>query len=326
MEITVRNVNHALSEAFWRLKALDLKPEPTRNGPALVFPEPVITTYLNPQERVLFFAGRDANPIFHLMESIWILAGKRDVAFLQQFNSKIGQFSDDGRRFNAAYGYRIRKHFGHDQLVEVVELLRRDPDTRQAVIQIWDEADLTKRTLDKACNLNILFDTRGGRLNMTVFNRSNDLWWGAYGANAVHFSILQELIACAIERPMGVYRQVSANMHLYTELYDAAKYIDTPPPVESYDLYSSGAAKPLPLMIGRDYKRFLLECARFCADPFNEKVKYANSFLTHVAHPMAMVSRARKTNTGDGADHAAKIQAEDWRAATLDWVERRNSK
>jgi len=323
MEITVRNVNQALSEAFWRLKALALKPEPTRNGPALVFPEMVVTTYRYPQERVLFFAGRDANPIFHLMESIWILAGRRDVAFLQNFNSTIGRFSDDGEVFNAAYGYRIRRHFGHDQLDEVIKLLRRDPETRQAVIQIWDEADLTRRTKDKACNTQVLFDTRGGRLNMTVFNRSNDLWWGAYGANAVHFSILQEFVACAVGMRMGVYRQVSNNLHLYTELYDAVKYVEMPPPAEFYDLYSSGAVRPSPLMLNGEYKSFLHDCEVFCNDPFNQETRYKNPFFTHVAQPMAMVSRVRKIHAGDGAGFAAKIRAEDWRRATFDWIKRR---
>jgi len=107
-----------------------------------VFPEPVTTTYLRPTERVLFHAGRDANPIFHLMEAIWMLAGRNDVAFLEQFNRTIGQYSDNGEVFNAAYGHRWRKHFGHDQLIEVINLLRKDPKSRQAVIQMWDDKDL----------------------------------------------------------------------------------------------------------------------------------------------------------------------------------------
>jgi hypothetical protein len=143
MEIQVRNVNHAFSEIFWKMKTMGLKPEQTRNGLAYVIAEPVITTYRYPQERVLFHTGRDANPIFHLMESIWMLAGRRDVQFLQHFNSTIGQFSDDGKVFNAAYGYRWRRHFGFDQLEEVIKALRRDPETRQAVIQMWDQDDKT---------------------------------------------------------------------------------------------------------------------------------------------------------------------------------------
>lgn len=323
MEITVRNVNQAFSDIFWRLKTAKLEPEMTRNGPALVFNEPVITTYIRPVERVLFHNGRDANPIFHLMESIWMLAGRRDVAFLKNFNSTIGQFSDDGKVFNAAYGYRWRHHFGYDQLDEVIKLLRKEPTTRQAVIQMWDHADLNKKTKDKACNTQVVFDTRENKLNMTVFNRSNDIYWGAYGANAVHFSVLQEFVACAIAMRVGSYRQVSNNLHLYTELYPAKKYVESPPTAEDYDWYSNGKVRPLPLMLNGDYKSFLKECDIFCNDPFNQSTKYKNPFFTHVAMPMAMVSRVRKIRAGDGMGYAAKIRAEDWRRATMEWIARR---
>jgi hypothetical protein len=324
MELTVRNVNDAFSEIFWKFKVLDLKPEQTRNGPALVYPEPVITTYLKPAERVLFHAGRDANPIFHLMESIWMLAGRNDVEFLQLFNSNIGQYSDNGRSFNAAYGYRWRHHFGRDQLVDVIELLRRDPTTRQAVIQMWDSDDLTKDTKDKACNTQLVFDTRGGVLNMAVFNRSNDLWWGAYGANAVHFSVLQEVVATAIQMPLGVYRQISNNLHLYTELYNAEKYLTLPPVAEEYDLYASDKVKSIPVMLGGDYRSFLSECDKFCSNPF-ENAHYSNPFFNKVAHPMAMVSRVRKNKEGVGRNFAENIRASDWREAVHAWINRREA-
>ena len=323
MELVVRNVNQAFSEIFWKLKTLNLQPEQTRNGPALVHPELVTTVYTCPAERVLFHGGRDANPIFHLMESIWMLAGRRDVGFLSLFNRTINQYSDDGKNFNAAYGYRWRHHFGRDQLDEVIKMLRRDPASRQAVIQIWDHADLSKKTKDKACNTQIVFDVRQDRLNMTVFNRSNDIWWGAYGANAVHFSVLQEFVAAATGHRMGVYRQVSNNFHLYTELYDAQKYLLNPPQAEQYDHYSAGTVRPLPLMMNGEYKLFLTECEMFCADPFNERVRYANPFFERVARPMAMISRVRRAHAGDGRYYAQNIRAEDWRRAAFDWIERR---
>lgn len=324
MELVVRNVNQAFSEIFWKLKTLNLQPEQTRNGPAIVHPELVTTVYTCPGERVLFHAGRDANPIFHLMESIWMLAGRNDVEFLTLFNSKIGQYSDDGKTFNAPYGYRWREHFGRDQLDEVIRLLRRDPATRQAVIQIWDSADLLKKTKDKACNTQIVFDVRKDRLNMTVFNRSNDIWWGAYGANAVHFSILQEFVAAATGHRLGVYRQVSNNFHLYTELYDAQKYLKSPPQAEQYDHYSSGKVRPLPLMMNGEYKLFLTECEMFCSDPFNERIHYVNPFFEKVAKPMAMISKVRRAHAGDGRYYAQNVRAEDWRRAAYDWIDRRD--
>jgi hypothetical protein len=325
MELVVRNVNQAFSEIFWKLKVLNLEPEQTRNGPAIVHPEMVTTVYTCPSERVLFHGGRDANPIFHLMESIWMLAGRNDVTFLKQFNRRMGDFSDDGKTFNAAYGHRWRNHFGRDQLDDVIKLLRRDPATRQAVVQIWDSADINKKTRDKACNTQVVFDVRKDRLNMTVFNRSNDIWWGAYGANAVHFSILQEFVAAATGHRMGVYRQVSNNFHLYTELYDAKKYLSMPPESKHYDYYSLGTVRPLPLMMNAEYKLFLTECEMFCTDPFNDRIHYASPFLEYVARPMAMISRVRNAHAGDGRYYAQKIRAEDWRRAAFEWIDRREN-
>lgn len=252
-----------------------------------------------------------------------MLAGRQDVEFLRQFNSKIGQFSDDDRIFNAAYGYRWRHHFGHDQLIEVVEMLRADPNTRQAVIQIWDHHDLVKPTKDKACNTQVIFDTRNHRLNMTVFNRSNDIWWGAYGANAVHFSVLQEFVAIATGFKVGMYRQVSNNFHLYTELYDATKYIANPPRVVEFDPYYNGEVTPSPLFKG-DYRSFLLECEEFCEYPYSSNPsRYQHDFFNQVACPMAMVSLTRRNKLGDGMEYAKSVTATDWRRATMDWVDRR---
>jgi len=217
MEIVTRNVNSLFSDMLWRFKTSGVEAE-SRNGKVIRIDEPVLTTIKKPKERVLFFGERDSNPIFHTMESIWLLAGRRDVAFLNQFNSSIGNYSDDGEVFNAAYGFRTRNHFGFDQLKSVISILSKDKESRQCVIQLWDPEDLNKQTLDKCCNMQLVFSIKKEKLDLLIMNRSNDAIWGYAGANPVHFSILQELIAAAVEKPMGVYRQFSNNYHLYTEL------------------------------------------------------------------------------------------------------------
>jgi thymidylate synthase len=322
MEIKVRNVNEAFSEIFWKMKALNLEAEQTRNGPAYVMPEPVTTTYTNPDERVLFNRKRDCNPVFHLMESIWMMAGRNDVAFLTQFNKNMSNFSDDGVTFNAAYGYRWRHHFGFDQIRAVIKTLRVDPASRQAVVQIWDSADLKKNTKDKACNTQIIFDLRHGVLNMTVYNRSNDIWWGAYGANAVHFSFLQEFVARALQAPLGCYRQVSHNLHLYTELYDVGDYLTNPPDWYDGGRYNLEGVTPYPILDGDNWKSFLYECSRFCESPFTPQ-SYKHSFFNDVAVPMANVIHSRRNKLSDGMDWVAQVGATDWRLAATNWVEQR---
>lgn len=217
--VRVRNVNEAL-------RALrDARPEQdtanwrrvtVRGMETIEYKGTYITEYTHPTERVLFSAARDANPFFHFFESLWILAGRRDVGFLKQFNSKIGDYSDDGLTFHAPYGHRLRHHFKQDQLLGAIELLRSDPTTRRAVMSIWDpDEDLGTVSKDIPCNDMIFFKLRDGVLDMTVANRSNDAIWGAYGANAVQFSTIHEFVAGAVDARVGVYRQVSDSFHIY---------------------------------------------------------------------------------------------------------------
>ena len=98
-----RNVNETYAIGVNAL-ASEHEIQDSRVGEVLVMPTPVTTVYQYPEERVLFNAKRDANPFFHLMEGLWMLAGRNDVEWITFFNSTFDQFSDDGETFNAAYG------------------------------------------------------------------------------------------------------------------------------------------------------------------------------------------------------------------------------
>ena len=320
MEITAINVNQLFTEGLWRMRTSGVETE-TRNGPALYIPEPVMTTILEPTERVLFYGRRDCNPIFHLMESIWMLAGRNDVEFLKNFNSKIDQYSDDGVIFNAPYGYRMRSQFGIDQLEHIIHHLKADPKSRQAVIQLWDPADLNKSTKDRACNTQLMFSIRSGELDMLVVNRSNDFWWGYCGANPVHFSIIQEFIAIALNLKVGLYHSISNNLHLYTNLYNAMPDFECPPDDGLFDYYSSNKVRPRRLFEG-EWRSFLVECRRFCNNPF-EETNYSHEFFLHTARPMARVALARREKSSSGIAEARSIKSSDWRRATIEYIIRR---
>jgi len=140
--------------------------KPSRNGNVMMIDEPVTLTYSHPRERVLFNAARDANPFFHLYEALWMLAGRNDVTPLAYYAKKMKEFSDDGVTTNGAYGYRWRtamtsikgfeecpsvklawhkQHGGIDQLDILVNHLKADPNSRRAVLQMWNvEDDLLK--------------------------------------------------------------------------------------------------------------------------------------------------------------------------------------
>lgn len=225
--IHTRNVHSAIPEAVFLLESEGIVRD-SRYGKVIVVPEPVTTVYEKPLERVVFWPQRDANPFLHLYESLWMLAGRNDVVSLSRYAKKFLEFSDDGKVLHDAYGYRWRRAFGIDQLAIIARILKDNPNDRRAVLQMWDvHSDLGFAGRAYPCNLVVTFQ-RGfpaGELNMTVFNRSNDIVLGCYGSNAVHFAFLLEYMALWVGCPVGTYTQVSVNWHAYLDNLEKIKKI-----------------------------------------------------------------------------------------------------
>ena len=327
--IRARNVHEALVVGLQDLRRYGVERE-SRNGPVLVFPEPVTTVYERPEERVLFHHERDANPFFHLFEALWMLAGRNDLAYLQHMVARFADYSDDGETLWGAYGYRWRRHFRgcRDQLEVIGERLRADPIDRRSVLQMWSsELDLghpSEKSRDIPCNTHAYFSINAaGRLDMTVSNRSNDMIWGAYGANAVHFSVLQEYMAALVHRPIGRYWQVSNNLHAYRSALDGLRL---PPLVDNPYVRGLGG---VPMLLGDKVgEGFDAELERFLSDDFSRP--FENNFLDSVAAPMRIAYLVFKDERRDPIQRIVEAQellyavsAHDWYTAADDWLGRR---
>ncbi len=337
--IKARNVHQALPEALYQIKTHGVKMD-SRNGPVLKFPGPCTIVYEKPCERVMFWPERDCNPFFHLLESLWMLAGRNDVAFLSNLVSRMSTFSDDGETFNGAYGYRWRRHFkspdGHviDQMLTVASALKDNPDCRRQLITMWDAGhDLGLQSKDLPCNTHAYFNVVDGALNMMVCNRSNDLVWGALGANAVHFSVLQEFMAALIGCKAGKYWQMSMNMHLYLdhheELMETMASYSSTPVSRTPCPYELGQVEATPLIHDMEPLAWLKEMQLFLDKGVVLGMK--DRFLRGVAHPMAQAYSTYKTE-GPPMKFKGAYQSlinccgSDWRIACNEWVERRETK
>lgn len=326
-EINVRNVHDALPEALRLLKVKGVERE-SRNGKVTMFPGPVTTTYAMPQERVLFHPERDCNPFFHLYESLWMLAGRRDVKSVAHYVKRMAEYSDDGKTFHGAYGYRWRHHFKKDQINEVIKALSANPDDRRCVIGMWDpRTDLGEQGKDFPCNTTAMFSVDWlGKLSMSVTNRSNDIVWGAYGANAVHFSILQEYIAGALSRSVGDYHQFSNNFHAYEATHaqvatcDRELSVDNPYLKREVDVY--------PIMWPYSQAEFDLDLQVYMER--GPIVGFTTAFFRKVVTPMHYAHEAYKAGGPDRYIKAKEImeqcEASDWRRAAIEWLERRERK
>jgi len=318
MFIRSRNVNKIFPIGIMYLNREGEKRD-SRNGPTLEIMEPAVITYDCPDERVLFEPARDANPFFHLFEALWMLAGRADVGFLDRYNKGMAQYSDDGQFFNAPYGYRLRHAFGYDQLELVIKKIRKNPDDRRVVLQIHDPNDPFEHgdSKDHACNLTITPRVRHGRLDWTVFNRSNDYVFGMTGANVVHMSIIHEYVARMCNLKIGSYTQISNCLHAYTENNVWQRVKDLP--VVASDPYSIGAVKPAPLITFPSL--WDKELKEWMEQPWSGR-KYADPFFEHVAKPMAIAHHAHKESK-DGLKYVGRIIASDWRKVCTEWLERR---
>ena len=351
--INVRNVNEALPKMLQHLEEKGER-KPSRYGGVIVAPTPVTTVYRKPMERVLFSPARDANPFFHLIEALWMLNGRRDVDTLTHYVRKMKDFSEDGMIFHGAYGHRWR-FFGDDgldQLTMVVELLKRHPQSRRAVIQMWDcETDLWSHEKMKDIPFNLVVTPwiNNQLLDMTVFCRSNDAIWGAAGANAVQFSILQEYLATMIGVGVGTLYQVSNNFHAYDEIFEKLENIRVLHQSVHHDEYTDGKVVPTTLIdspadFGPELNHFFKwHDARLEATKEDEQkidVKYVwswkNTIFSRVAIPMVkayMIYRRCKDDP-DQFEYIDQllipdqwgIQHNDWLYAAQHWTHRRSIK
>lgn len=330
--IHARNVNDALPQGIKLLKRAGVERD-SRNGPVRVVPCPVTTVYERPTERVLMYPQRDANPFFHLYESLWMLAGRNDVAGVAFFARQMKAYSDDGVTQHGAYGKRWRDWFTTppdgattlDQLTWAIKRLRADPKDRRIVISMWDgHIDPTVADnggKDVPCNTQAyLWVDPAGALCLTVCNRSNDVVWGAYGANAVHFSVMQEYVATALGLPVGRMWQVSNNFHGYLNTLEPLLDLKLVQPygelsTATMPMFDAGAEQ----QFDEDVKMLL-----------NEGVTLGlrSTWLRRVAVPM-LVAHAAYKNKNDperwvkASEAIAQVRAPDWQLAGSQWLERR---
>lgn len=338
--IKVTNVDDALIQGLWHLSNNGEVSE-SRVGKVLVAPGPVVTEYVQPYNRVLFNPLRDANPFFHLMESLWMLAGNNDVEFPAYYAKQIAAFSDDGVTLHGAYGCRWRRNLGYDQLQVIIDELKANPQSRRCVLQMWDADEIGSDDLhlamsggkDVPCNTHCYFDTIGGDLNMTVCCRSNDIVWGAYGANAVHFSILHEYVALASGIKQGVYRQFSNNYHMYIERDDVKRLLcedGSPKPmfVKGYNdkkLHHTplfGEQGSTQLDFDGDLEVFFN--TRTAGIVLADAAVFKTKFFCGTVFNMVNAHRLFKDGwLTEALKEAANIESPDWCKASMEWLQRR---
>lgn len=214
------------ADAVWRMAEAKIREgkgswvQPGRGGETKELLHAALTIH-DPRQRWVVSREPPMNPAFAIAEVVWILSGRQDAAFLNYWNTQLPKFAGTGEAYHGAYGFRLRRHFGLDQLERAYLALRHNPDGRQVVLQIWDarvdfpDEQGQPASEDIPCNIAAMLKVRHGRLEWTQIMRSNDLFLGL-PYNLIQFTSLQEVLAGWLGIGLGDYTHWSDSLHLYS--------------------------------------------------------------------------------------------------------------
>lgn len=160
---------------------------------------------------------------FQAAEAAWILSGDDKLATIYPYANHMADFSDDGVTLSGAYGPRVVV-----QLDYAAGVLLADPDSRQAVINIW--RDNPRKSKDIPCTLSLQFLLRGDKLHCIATMRSSDAWLG-WVYDVFSFTMIALAVLLRINRlssiqfGLGTLALTAGSQHLYAKDLHAAKMI-----------------------------------------------------------------------------------------------------
>lgn len=336
--IDADNVHDGLIEGLMALKnSGELRS--SRAGDVTRLPWPCITHYEAPFDMAMRSPARDANPFFHLAEVAWMLSGKSDGKILDYYVSDFSaRFGEEGGDIHGAYGYRWRYHFDFDQIKCIGDILKIDATSRQAVLAMWDPGvDLGAMVKDKPCNTHVYFSCvspEERKFSMTVCCRSNDIIWGAYGANAVHMWALGEIVSALAGGTLQRYYQVSNDFHMYESIREKADAI-LEEWEHGYTQHSEGPISPFfPEGLSQDDRRymaleFLDDCSSivwWIVEDSENRASADTPFgqvISRCLHAHRLFRKDRVEEALLQCQHVQDTYSVQWGLACRQWIERR---
>lgn len=174
-------------------------------------------TIENPLDKVITTPERKFNKDYADYEFDWYIKGDRDALEISE-KAKIWKNMMIPGTTNVVsnYGYFWNKN---NQLDRMIEELKNNPNSRRAILIHYDIEELDIYKYDTPCNFALNFYIRNGKLELSVFARSIDLWFG-FCNDQYCFSKLMEIVSKKIEYPIGQMHWSITNLHIYERHWD----------------------------------------------------------------------------------------------------------
>ncbi len=173
-------------------------------------------------------------------ELIWFLAGDTNTAYLKKHGVSIwDKWADDIGELGPVYGKQWRSWAAPDgrtidQIQEVVETLKSNPDSRRMIVSAWNPADIPDMAL-APCHCLFQFYVADGRLSCQLYQRSADVFLGV-PFNIASYALLTMMMAQVTGLRAGDFVHTFGDTHLYLNHLEQA------------DLQLTRTPRPLPQM------------------------------------------------------------------------------
>tara|TARA_R110000803_G_scaffold34220_1_gene74812 strand:- start:3047 stop:3691 length:645 start_codon:yes stop_codon:yes gene_type:complete len=169
----------------------------------------------NPLDNAIHSKDRNWSLKYAKAEWSWYLSGDPSIYKLGELYGKIPsiwvKMADSNYEVNSNYGYQWQRN---NQIDYVVAKLKNNPNTRHAAISIYDAKEHDKYSKDTPCTYAVQFTILNDKLNMSVYMRSNDIWYG-FCNDQYCFSMLQKTVSDRLSVDIGTYYHHAHNLHVY---------------------------------------------------------------------------------------------------------------
>lgn len=162
-----------------------------------------------------------------IYELLWFLNGDTNVHYLQEHGVRIwNEWADVNGELGPIYGHQWRSWPDNnggsiDQIKQVVETIKNNPDSRRIIVSAWNVAELDKMAL-YPCHTLFQFYVADGRLSLQLYQRSADLFLGV-PFNIASYSLLLLMMAQVTGLKAGDFVHTFGDAHIYTNHIDQVK-------------------------------------------------------------------------------------------------------
>ena len=159
-----------------------------------------------------------------IYELLWFIKGETNTKYLKDNGVSIwDEWADENGELGPVYGYQWRswpsadgKHI--DQLTELIETIKKNPDSRRMIVSAWNVADLTKMAL-MPCHAFFQFYVAEGKLSCQLYQRSADMFLGV-PFNIASYALLTMMIAQVCGLEAGDFVHTFGDAHIYSNHFE----------------------------------------------------------------------------------------------------------